>query len=149
MSQDTITNFIEPIDNVLAWAKDVLEADSYWDIIYRTDAYSWDEIYNVIAYAAIPTCVIAYKGGKYQNQPRAVRKFSVFVAEREWRDKEQAEETMSAVVTKVISLLDHNLALTPAGDETTALVRVVGDNYVPMQWSGITAYELQFEVEDY
>ena len=73
MSADTITNFIEPIDTVMAWVKDTLEGDGYWDIVHRIDAYSWEHVYQVIAYGQIPTCVVVYKGGQYKNQPRSVR----------------------------------------------------------------------------
>jgi hypothetical protein len=77
--------------------------------------------------------------------------FSVFVAERQWVDKNQAEINMSATVTKVIGLLDHEFATTNVIPpvETTALVRVKSDTYIPLKWSGNTAYEIRFEIEDY
>ena len=149
MSADSITNFIESIETVINWARDALQDDGYWNRVERIDNYSWDEVYKVLAYAQVPSCVVVYKGGRYQNQPRAKRSFSVFVAEREWRNKNDAERRMSEIVDKVIGILDHELALDSDGVATTALVRVVSDTYIPLKWSGVTAYEIAFEVEDY
>ena len=84
-----------------------------------------------------------YKGGTYQNQPRAKRTFSVFIAEEELFEKNKALETISATVTKVVALLDHEIA------SNQALVKLKGDSSVPMEGTGITAMELVFEIEDY
>lgn len=151
MSADSITNFIETIETVLSWAVRILVADNYWPAVNRIDNYNWNEVYKVLASTQIPSCVVVYKGGSYQNQPRSKRMFSVFVVERQWSDKDEAERTMSATVQKVISLLDHELATTDTTPpvETTALVRVRRDTYIPLKWSGVTAYEISFEIEDY
>jgi hypothetical protein len=151
MSADTISNFIEPINTVIKWVVQTLEEDDYWTSVKRIDNYSWDEVYNVLPTLQPPSAVVVYKGGQYQNQPRCKRMFSIFVSERNIVDKNDAETCMSATVTKVIGLLDHNIALDVDDDDsaTTALIRVRRDTFIPLKWSNLTAYEISFEIEDY
>jgi hypothetical protein len=145
LSADTCTNFTTPLKTLMAWvATQLATAAPPWGTNIKVlEDYNPDQVYRILSSMQPPACAVTYIGSDYKNQPRRTTRFAVFVACRNWWDKDAAQDTAQDLVEAVIARLDHEVCA------VHGLCRVASDDYVPFQWSGTTSYLITFTVEDY
>ena len=143
MSSDTITNFISPTKDVMAWVKSTLVADSSWTAVKIYEGQNYQDLFNFLPTLCAPACVVVYKSSTYQNEPRRILRFSVVVITKEYTNHEEAQKTAFDLLDRAISLLDHEIY------NNHGLCRVVSDAWITFEGTGLTAYEVTFTVEDY
>jgi stress-induced morphogen len=148
MSTDTLTNYIVAKKTLMNWVQTRLTgvSSAYWTTVRIFEGQGWDRLYHFLPEVQPPSCVIVYTGSKYDKKPRATLSFSVVVVARDFRGKELAQEMGFDKIDHVISLLDHELY------NSHALCLVKSDSWIDL-WNnkndGLTAYKVDFEIEDY
>jgi len=142
MSGSTITNFIEPTKEIIAWVKSQLEIYMGWNV-YRYDKINKDELFMYILELETPCAIVIYTGSTYDDENERRRgSFSVIVADKDSTDTESATNDAQDLLDKVISLLDHEIY-------KDAFFRVVSDKPIDFKNSGMVAYEIGFIFDDH
>ena len=142
MSSSTITNFIEPTKDVVAWAMTQLEQYGAWNV-YKYHKINYDELFMYVLSLKCPCAVVVYTGSVYDDvDERRDGTFAVIVADKDMTDTDSAAIDAQDLLDKAISLLDHEIY-------NNLFCRVVSDKPINFKNSGITAYEVGFSFKDH
>jgi hypothetical protein len=108
----------------------------YWKTQY-------DQLFNFLdSIRDLPCAVIVYTGSNFQNVPRRLAKFSVFVLYKNLRDGVTGSAEAQKILDDVTDQIDHQIY-------NQALFLVAGDEPIDFEGTGLVAYKIDFVIQDH
>ncbi|OGV57024.1 MAG: hypothetical protein A2017_17220 [Lentisphaerae bacterium GWF2_44_16] len=141
MSEEKITELVEPTKEVLEWIVEKLGDYSGWTV-KKYSGTSRAKIYQEAGVMSLPAALVSYKGSAAnENYPRRNLNFSVIIMTEDAGDIEDAADDAQPLLDTAMDMLDQE-------EYEGIIFKFKGDNALDIS-QNIAAYELSFSAEDY
>lgn len=141
MSEEKITELVEPTKEVLEWIVEKLGEYNGWTV-KKYSGTSRARIHQEAGVMSLPGALVSYKGSTAnENYPRRNLSFSVIIMTEDVGDIEDAADDAQPLLDTAMDMLDQE-------EYEGIIFKFKGDNALDIS-QNIAAYELSFTAEDY